>query len=387
MAITLLQLPATASLAQSPMVFSVTSSINVSQSNFQYVAQLYYWTGPVAESGSYKYTLVKYPNTSGAGIFDVSRIINSTLSNYAIADTSNVEFYKVNFSTQWTSGSAQVTGSETVESPVFKALDGYAVFQEPINQQIYDKTPHWPLMTDGPATQSFFIDNYGSGSVYVGNAGTSIPTSIFFSSSIGSASFNLSGNDNITSGQVSHFPLFPSQNEFPLSTIGLTQYTIQAQSGSTLLGTPIQFGIECQEKYPNVRIMFKNRYGQFDYINCFGTSVTTFGTERTNYQPQVGSWNSSTLSYNSYDSQLKTYIVNSKQSLLVNTSYLQQEYNDIFKQFLSSDEMYWVYDEANNMVRPITINVDTLTFKTGVVDKLIQYSFTFQYGQGYKLII
>ena len=49
--------------------------------------------------------------------------------------------------------------------------------------------------------------------------------------------------------------------------------------------------------------------------------------------------------------------------------------------------MYWVYDEASNLVRPITINVNSLTFKTGVNDKLIQYTFTFDYGQGYKLII
>ena len=49
--------------------------------------------------------------------------------------------------------------------------------------------------------------------------------------------------------------------------------------------------------------------------------------------------------------------------------------------------MYWVYDEVNRAVRPITINLDSLTFKTGVNDKLIQYSFTFDYGQGFKLII
>ena len=387
MALSIIQLPATASLAQSPMAFSVSSSINVTQSNFQYVGELYYWTGSQSQSGSAKYTLVKYPNSSGVGIFDVSRIINSTLSNYAIANPSNVEFYKVRFSTQWTSGSLTVTGSESSTSPVFKALDGYAVFQEQINQQIYDKSIHWPLMTNGPATQSFFLDNFGSGSVFVGNAGTSIPTKVVFSSSLGSGEISVSGNELSSSGQVAHFPMFPSQSGFPISTIGLEEYSVQAYSGSTPLGTPVLFQVACQQKYPNVRIMWKNRFGQFDFINCYGASQTAFQTDRTNYQPQIGSWEGPTLSYNNYDSQLKTYIVNSKQSLTVNTQYLQQEYNDIFKQFLSSDEMYWVYDEANSLLRPITINVNTLTFKTGVVDKLIQYTFTFDYGQGYKLII
>jgi hypothetical protein len=52
-----------------------------------------------------------------------------------------------------------------------------------------------------------------------------------------------------------------------------------------------------------------------------------------------------------------------------------------------SDEIYWVYDEANNYVRPLTIATSNLTFKTGVVDHLIQYEFEFAFGQGYKLII
>ena len=52
-----------------------------------------------------------------------------------------------------------------------------------------------------------------------------------------------------------------------------------------------------------------------------------------------------------------------------------------------SDEIYWVYDEANGIVRPITIKTDSIQFKTGVVDKVIQYAFDFDFGQTYKLII
>ena len=391
MSLSILQTPATCSLAQSPMAFSVSSSINTTQNNFQYVGQLWYWTGSLSASGSTaQYTLVKYPNTAGVGIFDVSRIVNSTLSNYAIANPSNVEFYKLKFSTQWIEGTTYVTGSETASSGVYKALDGYAVFQEPINQQIYDKTPHWPLMSDGPVTQSWLEGNKGSGSVYVGTYGSlTTPTKIFYSSSVATASIAVSGDDTTTTGQIAHFPMFPSEPDFPTQIIGVdgTTYSIQAYSGSTALGTPISFQYECVQKYPNVRIMWKNRFGQFDFLNCFGVHTTTFKTDRTNYQPQIGTFEGRTLSYNGYDTQLKTYIVNANQTLLVNTQYISEDYNDIFKQFLSSDEMYWVYDEVDRAVRPITINLDSLTFKTGVNDKLIQYSFTFDYGQGYKLII
>ena len=387
MALSIIQFPATASLAQSPMIFSLSSSTDTTQSNFQYTAELWYWSGTVASSGSSKYNLVKYPNAAGVGLFDVSRILNSTLTDLAIANTSNVKYYKCRFGTQFSSGSLIVTGSTKTDSGIYKALDGYAIFQEPIGQQIGSKTTYWPLMTDGPATQSVFDNNVGSASVYVGSVSGSQPTSIFYSSSIGTATLTLPTVSGNTSTEIAQFPMFPSASGFPLSTIGLTEYTIQPRSGSTSIGSPIRFEVTCQQKYPNVRIKWKNRFGQFDWLNFYGVSQNSMDVDRQQYQPQIGSWDSSTLSYNNYDAQIKPYVVNAKQRLLVNSQILPQSYNDIFKELLVSDEIYWIYNEDNNDIRPIAINQTSITFKTGVVDKTIQYSFTFDWAQNYKLII
>jgi hypothetical protein len=387
MALSIIQFPATASLAQSPMIFSLSSSTDTTQSTFQYTAELWYWSGTVASSGSSQYTLVKYPNSAGVGLFDVSRILNSTLTDLAIANTSNVKYYKCRFGTQWISSSLIVTGSTKTDSSIYKALDGYAIFQESIGQEIGPKTPYWPLMTDGPVTQSVFDNNVGSASVYVGSVSGSQPTSIFYSSSIGTATLTLPTASGTTQTEIAQFPMFPSASGFPLNTIGLTNYTIQPQSGSTLIGLPIRFEVTCQQKYPNVRIKWKNRFGQFDWLNFYGVSQNSMDVDRQQYQPQIGSWDSSTLSYNNYDAQIKPYVVNAKQRLLVNSQILPQSYNDIFKELLVSDEIYWIYDENNNDIRPIAINSNSIQFKTGVVDKTIQYSFTFDWAQNYKLII
>lgn len=388
MAITVLQNPATASLAQSPMVFSVSESVNTTKTNFQYVAGLYYWSGGESDSGSVKYTLVKYPNSSGVGLFDVSRIINSTLTDLAIQNPSNVKFYKCDFYSQWLTGSNNTTiatGSHS-ESRVFKALDGYSIFQEPIGEQIVSKSLFWPIMTDGPQSQSVFLENVGTMGVFTAGAGDSQPTNIYFSSSVGTATIAVSSSVS-SSGQIQQVPLFPSSSGFPLTQVGLTDYTVVARTGSVQLGNKLYFSVGCQQQYPNVRIKWKNRYGQFDYLNFYGVSQNSFQTDRSVYQPQIGSWESSTLSYNNYDSQIKTYIVNSTQQLTVNSQWLSQDYNDLIKQLLSSDEAYWVYDEANGDLRPISIKTDSLTFKTGAVDKLIQYTFQFDWAQNYKLII
>ena len=387
MSLSFLQTPATASLAQSPIIFSVKESTGViDSSSFQYVGELRYWTGSLTNSSSVPdYTIVKYPNTVGAGIFDLNRIINSTLTDLAIANSSNVEYFAVDFYYQWLSGSTYTTGSH-LRTATYKALDGYGLFPEAIGQQLYTSSVYWPLMTDGPASQSCFDVNRGTSGVYVGDIGGTIPTKVVYTSNLGSADYAVSGNTS-SSAQIATYPIGPAQSGFPLSSIGMNWFSVQAYNGASPLGSSIRYDLTCQQKYPNVRIKWKNRFGQFDYLNFNMISKQSFSTERRTYQPQLGTWESSTLSYQDYNTANQAYIVDSKQNLLVNTNWLPESYNEILKQLLVSDEIYWVYDEPNNKVRPLTIITQNIVFKTGVVDKLIQYQFDFQYGQPYKLIM
>jgi hypothetical protein len=387
MSISITQTPASCSLAQSPIIFSVLESTGVLlSSSFQYVGELFYWTGSMYQSSSVAdYTIIKYPNNTGTGIFDLNRIINSTLVDLAIANTSNVEYFAVDFYYQWLSGSTYVTGSHT-KSQTYKALDGYQIFQESIGQQLNTLSPFYPLLTDGPATQSAFDTNYGTSGVYVGDIGTTQPTKIVYTSNLGSADYAVSNNAS-SSGQIAQYPIGPSQSGFPLSTSGLTYFSVQAYNGGTPLGQPIKYDIVCTQKYPNIRIKWKNRFGQFDYYNFNMVNRQSFTTEKRTYQPQLGTWEGSSLSYQRYNSSNLNYVVDSKQSISVNSYWLPEEYNDCLKELLVSDEIYWVYDEPNAYVRPLTIATQNIVFKTGVVDHLIQYQFDFNFGQAYKLII
>jgi hypothetical protein len=374
-------------LAQSPIPITLAENTNViTSSSFQYVLDLYYWSGGPSASGSAaQYTLVKYPNNSGVGIFDVSRILNSTLTDLLEANPSNVKFFAADGYWEFLSGSTYVTGSH-VRTPTFKYIDGYSIFQEPISQSIEQKTPHWPLMTDGPATQSSFDFNGGVAGVYVGGYGSgSQPTKIVYTSNLGTADYFLTSSAS-SSGQIDDYPIGQSQSGFPF-TGSLEYFTTQALSGSVAIGTPIKYVLTCNQKYPNIRIKWKNRYGQFDWFNFNMINTKNFMVNRSLYQPQIGTWEGSSLSYNRYDSNNLNYMVDTKENIQVNTDWVDEAYNEIFKQLLVSDEIYWVYDEENNFVRPLTIATSNLTFKTGVVEKVIQYSFEFAYGQTYKLVI
>jgi hypothetical protein len=387
MALSITQTPPKLNLAQSPMAFTLSESGDViTSSSFQYVLDLYYWSGVEGTPpSSPNYTLVKYPNESNVGIFDVSRILNSTLTELLESNPSNVKLFKVDGYWQYFNGTTYVTGSH-IASNVGKYIDGYSIFQEPISQSIWEKTPHWPLMTDGPATQSSFDFNTGLAGVFVGDYGYgSQPTKIVYTTIYGTDDFPLNST-SASSGQVDQYPIGQSQSGFPEAGV-IDYFIVQAYSGSTPMGTPIRYELTCNQKYPNIRIKWKNRYGQFDYFNFNMVNTQTFNVNRSVYQPQIGSWGGSSLSYNDYDSNNLNYLVDTQESIRVNTDWVSEDYNDIFKQLMVSDEIYWVYDEANDIVRPITIKTNSIQFKTGVVDKVIQYAFDFDYGQTYKLII
>lgn len=382
MALTINQTPPLINLGQSPIAFSVIDGAYAS-SSFQYTCTLQIWTGSLSASGSgTQYALRKYPNASGYGIFDVSRFVNSSLTNLAYQATSSVVYFKPTFNYQYQSS---ITGSNVVGN-VYVGLDGYSVFPEAINSSP-TASAYWPLMTDGPQSQSIAIGDKGFYGVYVGQ-GSNVNVSYTGSYSNGStttATKTVSGSTSNTTSSIAWVPAGPTQQGFPLaltnSGYDLVSYTIKSN------GYSINNIIDCAFKYTPVRVLWKNRYGQFDWINFWYKNTQDFTTEQRTYQPQLGTWNASQLSYNAYQTATQRYIVDATQTITVNTTFLPQDYNEIFKQLLVTDEVYWMYDQPNSLVKPLTIKTSKLDFKTGVNDKLIQYTITFDIGQPFKLII
>lgn len=390
MPITIIQTPQSGSLSQSPMIYTVSSSTDVTQSQFQYVLDLYYWSGSQSDSSSTaNYTLAKYPNNASVGIFDVSRIVNSTFTDSAYQNQSYAKYVKANAYYRYYNGIDYITSSLTSASVVV-ALDGYGIFPNAIDTPLQSQSIYYPFLTDGPASQSVFVEHGGTLGVYKGNLGSIIPTKIVYSGSNGTnGSYNLVASTNTTNTQIEQVPYAPGASGFPLSLVTSEAYSLQAYSGSVSIGAKLNFNIICRNKYPNVRIWWKNRFGQFDKFNFNGVSKEQFNTEARTYQPQIGNWNSRTFAYNSTDTSIQKYIIDSNEKLTVNTDWVDEAYNDIFKQLLVSEEIYWQYNEntGGSELKPLTIDTTTLDFKTHVVDKLIQYTIVFSLGQGYKLIL
>jgi hypothetical protein len=415
MSIQVLQKPSDIQPAQSPVVFSVIENSGAyTNSEFQYKAFLYVWDGNMNQSGSYIYQARKYPNASGSGIFDFSRMINSTLIDLSATNPSNIKYYKVECGWQYANGSTYVTQSGgltaitcSVGGTMFKAYDGYALFPDQINDSFYSQSAYYPFMTDGgDVTQSVLItDTTTVGNEFKGAAlwqgatdnilvnfvsasatytnGTKLTTVLPVLTSAGSTTSSLQVYHGVAAapGDTLYWPF----NTLP--TANLEKYSITAYgTGSVKLGT-LNYEVVSECYYVPVRVAYKNRFGQFDFFNFYKRHNTQFNTDQRVYQPQLGTWNSSTLSYNQYQTRQQRYIVDATEILECNTDFIPEGYNELFKQMLVSDEIYWLYDQANLITKPLSIRTNSLTFKTGVNNKLIQYTIAFDIGQPYKLIL
>lgn len=412
MSLTILQKPNNNQPAQSPIIFSVVTSGSqaYTSSEFQYTADLYIWAGLPQDSGSYLYSARKYPNASGSGIFDFGRLINSTLTNLSAEDSSNIKYYKVDFGFRYLSGSTYVTQSSLTEvstsisGTLLTTYDGYAIFPDDINSTLTQIDSCYPFMTDMcTVTQSIQLTdtsllgavNYRAIPIWRGQGNPKISslqvTASYTNGSTLTASENITNVNTLSSSlMVYNSKGFPADNwtSLPSSSGGfdLKSYKVNAVSGSGAIMATLNYEIEQECYYTPVKIAYKNKYGQFDWFNFYKRHDVTFNTDQRLYQPQLGTWSAQTLTYSKFQTRAQRYIVDATEVLSVNTDFIEEEYNELFKQLLVSDEIYWVIDDEGT-VRPLTVQTNSLAFRTHVNVKLIQYTVVFDIGQPYKLIM
>jgi hypothetical protein len=409
MALTIIQNPGAIVPSQSPIAFSVLSP-SYTGSQFQYTAKLFCWSGSQSNSGSYLYEIRKYPNANGYGIFDFGRVLSSQIRDSAQENPSNVLFYSIEFGQQWyeanLTGSVAVSGSTTyIDSAGLQKLrfiDGYNTFPRDVNLSIDDSNDAFPLMTDMIyVTQSVLATDRGDIGLFTGNWNGKVDTkSLVFTGqyedgSSSTSTISVAGlPSSASTEQVKPIQIYPGGRAygndplaggFPLSITGLKSYTIQLTGGNTNAKQIFSVDINCIPKWKGYFIKYKNKYGQFDFLSMMNMSRESFQTEQRVYQPQLGSWNSAALSYDKFQTKTQRYIVDSEETITMNSDWLDENWNQLLKQLLVSDELYYL-DKIDQEWRPLTIVTSAIEFKTGVNDKLIQYTIQFSLGQTFKQI-
>lgn len=146
----------------------------------------------------------------------------------------------------------------------------------------------------------------------------------------------------------------------------------------------IKYNDECRND--PVEVSFVNRYGVIQRAWFFGKSTQSLTTEKEMYKKNLLN---GTGSYDVFKHQNDILNKNGKQRITCNTGFYPEDNNILWKELMLSEKV-WLYTsevkslstnfDSTNITMPVTLVSSSLDFKTTLDDKLINYTFVFEYS-------
>ena len=129
---------------------------------------------------------------------------------------------------------------------------------------------------------------------------------------------------------------------------------------------------EC--KYTPHKISFINRWGAVQDLWFFKKAIQALNVSKESFK---SSSITETGSYNVTEHQQKTFNVIAKEKITLNSGYVSQDYNAPMQELLQSEQ---VWMEVYGVVTPMTVTDSSLTFKTSLNDRLVDYKLELDYA-------
>tara|TARA_R100000773_G_scaffold44542_1_gene46131 strand:+ start:1279 stop:2415 length:1137 start_codon:yes stop_codon:yes gene_type:complete len=322
---------------------------------------------------SVSYQLQKKPlGTEGSVSVDISEIVNDQIEQiftgtYSASSAKASVWVTVTTSARQSDGT--IIGSAT--SNTYLAQEGFNKFKEGVN---YTTEPI--AMISGSYIQ---YDRNGTATIPVNvervvsvqwRDGTSVRETDTFS-------------DNGNSNQKIQYAQFTNTTLLDNALI-----TYDGENTTSITLEPIQ---EC--KFPVHKITFVNRWGAMQDLFFFKKSIESLEARRENFNASIFKARNVFLSpgegpedpcetnivYNTYSTTAhsnKTFNANATESIQLNSGFVNELMNPYFEELMVS-EFVWLTD-SSNVVYPVNLKESSFTFKTGLNDRLINYTMNFE---------
>lgn len=335
--------------------------------------KLYIWTGLSTDTKVLRYTLTKNIISGNDYIvFELSELIKDFLvTEYGTYSTDVVWVYYE--AQKFMSGGTLIN---TQVSSEMLALDGYGYFEDGTNPQLSQQLLQSNTIlyyNEGqdiilPIWAEFLPEiNVSSG------GGANIDWNVvedfwqLYDVSWGFDFLQIVDNGN-TDQKIQYIRISSSEELADGDTI-----TITSATGGT---TVITLEEICEPKYTPLNIIFYNKFGALQNVWFFKKSMTTLNVRNETYKRSIMDF-SSTPTYSEQIHQVRTFNANGKETLQANTGFIDEQYNEVIRQLLLSEQV-WVDNGTDVLpIRPVT---NSLQFKTSVNDKLINYTLDFEYA-------
>lgn len=350
-------------------------------------------------TGTPNYTLTKGATTAtnNYAVFEISELIRDYLyTNYydASVDCLWVKMTATGVDANDVSVDVGIDLEEegVVETAYLIAIDGYGEFNEGINPRTSSnplQETYTPMLLQNARKIYFIKGRELKLPVYA----VPEPT-ISFSSGLASVNIDDDGNSNqkiqyltISGGATNNFSTG--------DTITFTSRTGNSQTSS------IELHEICELKYAPVKVFFYNRFGAIEEMWLSKKSVQSMNVTSDTYKSYILDYDSLTYDVNRHT--YKKFNVQAKERITASSAYLFQDANKSFKELLVSENIWLLLDtsvgdtqtftEVNTYwadtprlwleeddIVPVTIATSDFTEKTSVNDKLIAYTFEFEYA-------
>ena len=133
---------------------------------------------------------------------------------------------------------------------------------------------------------------------------------------------------------------------------------------------------EC--KYEPYKVTFINKFGALQDLWFFKKSVET--TDVTSEQFKASIFNQDTLSYKTYQHQQQAFMAQGKDRITMNTGFINDDHNAVMEELLLSEQVWYTKITDEEMVIPVIPRTKTVTYKTSVNDKLVNYTVEFEHA-------
>lgn len=131
--------------------------------------------------------------------------------------------------------------------------------------------------------------------------------------------------------------------------------------------------------YDPIKVTFVNKYGALQDLWFDKKSMNSINVQSNDYKASVMDF-SSTPTYDTTAHQNRVLDLVGTESITMNTGYIDEEYNEVFRQLMLSEQVWMTRLTDTEEVLPLRPKTQSLQFKTRVNDKLVNYTVEFDFA-------
>jgi hypothetical protein len=142
------------------------------------------------------------------------------------------------------------------------------------------------------------------------------------------------------------------------------------------------FEVVCEPKYDPYLIQFVNKYGVSDYLTFFKKSTEQGTFTQDQYQKSIYADAYTDVNYTT--GKYQSFNINSRNTLTLNTGFVDESYGDIMEEILMSEKVA-VYQDGQWVA--IVPNRGSIDYQKSINDKTINYTMSFTYAFDQRMLV